>query len=67
MGIVTGIPLALLVVIIAFAMMLVAAPDLTRSIWRLGAARQAEQARRADDRLTHPQRLGTGSGADTRT
>jgi simple sugar transport system permease protein len=37
MGIVTGIPLALLVVIIAFAMMFVAAPGLIRSIWRLGA------------------------------
>jgi len=37
MVIVTGIPLALLTVIVAFAIMLVAAPDLTRSIWRLGA------------------------------
>ncbi|HET9083102.1 MAG TPA: hypothetical protein VFN41_01765, partial [Candidatus Limnocylindrales bacterium] len=35
MTIVTGIPLALLVVIIAFAIMFVAAPGLTRSIWRL--------------------------------
>jgi ABC-type uncharacterized transport system permease subunit len=35
MVIVTGIPLALLTVIVAFAIMLVAAPDLTRSIWRL--------------------------------
>ena len=35
MVIVTGIPLALLVVIIAFAMMFVAAPGLIRSIWRL--------------------------------
>jgi general nucleoside transport system permease protein len=35
MGIVTGIPLALLVAIIAFAIMFVAAPGLTRSIWRL--------------------------------
>lgn len=34
MVIVTGIPLALLVVIVAVAIMLVAAPDLTRSIWR---------------------------------
>jgi ABC-type uncharacterized transport system permease subunit len=40
MVIVTGIPLALLVVIIAIALMLVAAPGLTRSIWRLGPARQ---------------------------
>ena len=39
MVIVTGIPLALLVVIVAFAIMFVAAPDLTRSIWRLGAAK----------------------------
>ena len=37
MVIVTGIPLALLVVIVAFAIMFVAAPGLTRSIWRLGA------------------------------
>lgn len=35
MTIVTGIPLALLTVIIAFAIMFVAAPGLTRSIWRL--------------------------------
>jgi ABC-type uncharacterized transport system permease subunit len=34
MVIVTGIPLALLVVIVAFAIMFVAAPELTRSIWR---------------------------------
>jgi hypothetical protein len=37
MVIVTGIPLALLVVIVAFAIMFVAAPGLTRSIWRLRA------------------------------
>jgi simple sugar transport system permease protein len=37
MTIVTGIPLALLVVIVAFAIMFVAAPGLIRSIWRLGA------------------------------
>lgn len=37
MVIVTGIPLALLVVIVAFAIMFVAAPGLIRSIWRLGA------------------------------
>jgi general nucleoside transport system permease protein len=35
MVIVSGIPFALLVVIIAFAMMLVAAPSLIRTIWRL--------------------------------
>ncbi len=35
MVIVTDIPLALLVVIIALAMMFVAAPDLIRSIWRV--------------------------------
>ena len=35
MTIVTGIPLALLVVIVALAIVFVAAPDLTRSIWRL--------------------------------
>ena len=37
MVIVTGIPLALLVVIVAFALMFVAAPDLMRSTWRLKA------------------------------
>jgi general nucleoside transport system permease protein len=37
MVIVTGVPLALLVVIVAFAIMFVAAPGLTRSIWRLRA------------------------------
>ena len=35
MVIATGIPLALLTVIVAFAIMLMAAPELTRSIWRL--------------------------------
>jgi simple sugar transport system permease protein len=35
MVVVSGIPLALLIVIIAFAIMFVAAPELTRSIWRL--------------------------------
>ncbi|MBI2781553.1 MAG: ABC transporter permease [Chloroflexi bacterium] len=35
MVIATGIPLALLVVIIGFAMLFVAAPSLTRKIWRL--------------------------------
>ena len=35
MVIATGIPLALLTVIVAFAIMFVAAPELTRSIWRL--------------------------------
>ena len=35
MAIVTGIPLALLIVIVAFAILFVAAPELTRSIWRL--------------------------------
>ena len=36
MVVATGIPLALLSVIVAFAILFVAAPDLTRSIWRLG-------------------------------
>lgn len=36
MVIVTGIPLALLVVVVGLAMMFVAAPGLIRSIWRLG-------------------------------
>ncbi len=35
MTVATGIPLALLTVIVAFAIMFVAAPALTRSIWRL--------------------------------
>jgi simple sugar transport system permease protein len=39
MVVATGIPLALLVVIVAFAIMFIAAPELTRSIWRLGPAR----------------------------
>ena len=37
MVIATGVPLALLVVIIATAMLFVAAPGLVRSIWRLPA------------------------------
>jgi simple sugar transport system permease protein len=37
MVIVTGVPLALLVVMVAFAILFVAAPDLIRSIWRLKA------------------------------
>jgi simple sugar transport system permease protein len=37
MVVATGIPLALLIVIVAFAIMFVAAPELTRSIWRLRA------------------------------
>jgi simple sugar transport system permease protein len=36
MVVTTGIPLALLTVIVALAIMFAAAPDLTRSIWRLG-------------------------------
>jgi simple sugar transport system permease protein len=38
MVIATGIPFALLVVIIAFAVMFVAAPSLIRTIWRIGPA-----------------------------
>ena len=37
MVVATGIPLALLIVVVAFAIMFVAAPELTRSIWRLKA------------------------------
>jgi ABC-type uncharacterized transport system permease subunit len=37
MVVVTGIPLALHIVIVAFAITFMAAPDLTRSIWRLKA------------------------------
>ena len=42
MVIVTGIPLALLIVVVAFAIMLMAAPDLTRSIWRLKAPKPSD-------------------------
>lgn len=42
MVIATGVPLALLVVIIGFAMMFVAAPSLTRTIWRLRPPKAAE-------------------------
>jgi simple sugar transport system permease protein len=38
----TRIPLALLVVIVAFAIMFVAAPALTRSIWRLKPSKPSE-------------------------
>jgi ABC-type uncharacterized transport system permease subunit len=44
MVIVTGIPLALLTVIVAFAIMLVASPDLTRSIWRLRSPNRGRPA-----------------------
>jgi simple sugar transport system permease protein len=37
MVVVTGIPLALLIVIVAFAIMFAAAPELTRWIWRIRA------------------------------
>ena len=43
MVIVTGIPLALLIVIVAFAIMFVAAPELTRSIWRLRAPKPSAE------------------------
>jgi simple sugar transport system permease protein len=36
MGIVTGVPLALMTFVIAMALMFVAAPQLIRSIWRIG-------------------------------
>lgn len=42
MGIVSGIPIALLLVIVAFAMMFMAAPSLVRSIWRLKPPRRDE-------------------------
>lgn len=45
MIIVTGIPFALLVVIIALALMFVAAPGLIRSIWRVGPSREAPTPR----------------------
>ena len=40
----TGIPLALLTVIIALAIMFAAAPQLTRSIWRLGPAQPGAES-----------------------
>ena len=42
MGIVSGIPLDLVVVIIAFTMLFVAAPRLTRMIWRLRPAKSMD-------------------------
>jgi simple sugar transport system permease protein len=48
MVIVAGIPLALLVVIIAFALMFVAAPGLIRSIWRVGPAKDALSVARVE-------------------
>ena len=44
MVIVTGIPLALLVVIVAFAIMFVAAPGLIRWMWRLDPRKKAVTA-----------------------
>ena len=44
MVIVTGIPLSLLTVVVAFAIMLVAAPELTRSIWRLRPPKPGTEA-----------------------
>jgi simple sugar transport system permease protein len=46
MVVVTGIPLALLIVIIAFAIMFVAAPELTLSIWRLRAPKPSAESGR---------------------
>ena len=43
MVIMTGIPLALLGVIAAFAILFVAAPELTRSIWRLKAPQRSAE------------------------
>ncbi len=43
MVVATGIPLALLIVIVAFAIVFVAAPDLTRSIWRLRPPKPATE------------------------
>jgi simple sugar transport system permease protein len=47
MTVATGIPLALLLVIITFAMLFVAAPGLVRSIWRLKPARPLAEAEAA--------------------
>ena len=50
MVVVTGIPLALLTVIVAFALVFVAAPELTRSIWRPRAGKpSAETGRNTPD------------------
>jgi Flp pilus assembly protein TadB len=46
MVIATGIPLALLTVIVAFAIVLVAAPELTRWIWRLRAPKPTSRESR---------------------
>ncbi len=43
MVVATGIPLALLIVIVAFAIMFMAAPELTRSIWRLRAPKPSAE------------------------
>ncbi|MDH5243542.1 MAG: ABC transporter permease [Chloroflexota bacterium] len=43
MVVATGIPLALLIVIVAFAIMFVAAPELTRSIWRLSSPKPSAE------------------------
>ena len=48
MVIATGIPLALLIVIIAAALMFVAAPGLIRSIWRVGPAPETSDRRPLD-------------------
>ena len=76
MGIVTGIPLALLLVIVTFAMLFWAAPDLSRSMWRLGGESQASRLARTHRVAwrTHLMpaeqadagRQSRGSGADTR-
>ncbi len=49
MVVVTGVPLALLVVIVALAITFVAAPELTRSIWRFGAPRPGVESRGGAD------------------
>ena len=43
MVVVTGIPLALLIVIVALAIMFAAAPELTRSVWRIKAPRASAE------------------------
>ena len=40
----TGIPLALLTVIVALAILFASAPELTRSIWRLGPPKPRAQS-----------------------
>lgn len=54
MVVVTGVPLALLVVIVALAIMFVAAPELTRSIWRFRTPTSGAATRGGADTRIRP-------------